>query len=322
MDEYINYGVKLYTRNFDSVNKKLRSKESLGIIENLVMKCLYYSAARNQAPADGMTVYRGTNNFKDIDNFSFISTSTDNEQAKEFSDKSCCLFKIFIGKGEKIIPILKNSYFEEEKEILLPPGSTFTIASVDEKKGVFDMIYNSPENIPDIIMTEKDDFLLKLFRKLSEENIFDIFAKIDDTQTDYIIDLFMKEKLLKRLHLWDRLCVDSQNGDRWKDEKIMRFKNLVENVTLVEKDDLDACSNFPFTEKLTLHNFLPNGIGNLMNLTALLLYEIDIPNLSSNLNLTDLTISECTGVIFDDLSKIIKLKHLYITKCDINNDTR
>ena len=71
----VQYGVKLYTRNFDSINKKLRSGEQLGMIENLVLKCLYSVAEMREAEED-MIVYRGTEDFNSIDNFSFISMTS------------------------------------------------------------------------------------------------------------------------------------------------------------------------------------------------------------------------------------------------------
>lgn len=41
VDNIIKFGVKLYTRNFDSINMKLRTHQNLTVIENIVLKCMY-----------------------------------------------------------------------------------------------------------------------------------------------------------------------------------------------------------------------------------------------------------------------------------------
>ena len=323
MDENIAYGVKLYTRNFDSINKKLRSKESLEMIENLVLKCLYYTAARTHAEHD-LTVYRGTKNFKEIDEVSFISTSLNDELAKTFAGPTCCLFKILVGRGEKIVSLVNNSYFGFEKEILLLPCSTFTLPDVGNK---FEVVYHSPENIPDIVFTDKDNYLLNLIKNLtqssSQKHIFQTFIDIADQDADYVIDLFMKENLISRLHLAGKFVVASKFSEIWKNEKLQRFKNLVRTATLNKGDDgLDVINNFLFVESLNLIQYYPQNIENLMNLTSLSLQELDLQklNLSSNLNLITLKLILCQNVSFEELSKIINLKNLTIEKCRVDND--
>lgn len=112
LTDAIKFGVKLYTRNFDSINRKLRDGESLSVIENIVLKCLFIAYEHVKPVSSDLVVYRGTQNFTDIKNNTFISTSLSRDVAVSFMTNDswekpdCCLFTITIPKNSKCLPIL------------------------------------------------------------------------------------------------------------------------------------------------------------------------------------------------------------------------
>ena len=90
---------------------------------------------------ESIVVYRGLDldNYTDI-NFttnSFISTSLDYETSLDFTGKTCCILKIHVPPGSKILP-LKNIAKDvaHEQEILLDRYSKIFITNINDKKAI------------------------------------------------------------------------------------------------------------------------------------------------------------------------------------------
>lgn len=83
-------------------------------------------------------VYRGIHSSYEINtNFSekgYTSTSLNEKVGKLFAPKQgCCLLKIIIPKGSKVIPLFGYS-MSSESEVLLPRNATFKIISIIHDK--------------------------------------------------------------------------------------------------------------------------------------------------------------------------------------------
>jgi hypothetical protein len=145
-------GYKILNNTLRTNNKKILNKELkdiLNLIDNIFLHCPKLEKS--------IVVYRGLelDDPKDI-NFttnSFISTSSDYETSLNFSGKTCCILKINIPSGSKILPlktIAKDVAHEEE--ILLDRYCKISATYIhDNKKGVtlIDCVY-IPEDSIDI----------------------------------------------------------------------------------------------------------------------------------------------------------------------------
>jgi len=129
--------IKLYTRNYDSINKKLDRPLNMSIIEKAVYSELMYVFNEIPPLKKDITLYRGIDE-KPFFNESIprISSLTyDIGAAVNFTNKKCCLLKIKISKGSKLIPMLADdiTFFVPESECLLPPNGTWKVTRVDTK---------------------------------------------------------------------------------------------------------------------------------------------------------------------------------------------
>lgn len=312
LDTSIKFGVKLYTRNFDSINTKLRNNESLSVIENIVLKCLYIAYAQIIPRTYDLVVYRGTRNFTDIKNNSFISTSSSKKIAKGFmineNNKKfdCCLFTITIPSNTRFVPILDNSYYNES-EILLPPQSTF------EKRSDFNLIYHPPEHIPTCELSGWDIYLLLFFEKVSSfsfviEELESVLVKEYITS---LLSLINTENLLNRFHLCDTFIISLKTVQLWKDiiqnygSEILQLVTFIHLTNHMELEFLDMCPNI---ENLSAESSseIFRYINNLNRLSVVHILPYKEPDISelNNLNLKELTIENHTigGTI--DLKKI------------------
>ena len=140
-------------------------------------------------------VYRGTQSFTDIKNNSFISTTIEEDIARGFmKEHSCCLFTLLIRGGGKFVPILDNSFFGGEGEILLPPNSTFQMEG-----GI--LIYHPPQSYPVIELSNWDKYILRVFSKTTSEE-FGIDQLEDVLVKEYmpsLVTLITSENLIERI---------------------------------------------------------------------------------------------------------------------------
>lgn len=97
-------------------------------------------AFENSPPlAQDVVVYRGIRSSYQIEGEfvekAFTSTSVNLSIALEFNNNSkCCIFKINVPKGKKVLPLVNCSENASELEVLLPKNSSFKITSVVHDK--------------------------------------------------------------------------------------------------------------------------------------------------------------------------------------------
>lgn len=157
-----------YTDNlFENLNFKLRRGEQLNEIQNEIVELI--DGAFEGAPAieDPIIVYRGIYDTENVSTevLSYISTSLDELEAKKFADTSCCLLRITVSSGSKILPLEEISRIPREKEILLPRTGQIIITNQhqDNELKIYDLTYlpdNSleiNEEIPNLVIEERFD---------------------------------------------------------------------------------------------------------------------------------------------------------------------
>lgn len=143
--ETLNYALRTNKKNI--LNKEL--KHNLALIDNIFSKVPRLESS--------IVVYRGLDieDYKDI-NFttnSFISTSLNYESSLNFTNnKNCCLLKIIVPPGSKILPLKTIAKdVSDEEEILLDRYCNITATYVNVNKGMtlIDCVY-TPEDSIDI----------------------------------------------------------------------------------------------------------------------------------------------------------------------------
>jgi hypothetical protein len=107
----------------------------------------------NYAPEfeDTITVYRGVKGEYKPSLISYISTTTtDIDTALSFSGTQCCLLKITIPPGSKILPIYDISDFKQEFEILIDRTGQYIITSIEKPYDypkMYNIVYIPPTSV-------------------------------------------------------------------------------------------------------------------------------------------------------------------------------
>jgi hypothetical protein len=169
-DEYKNV-LKWYTsdngyRNLNYAlrksNKKILNKEfkdNLDLIDNIFLRAPKLEKS--------IVVYRGLNleSHKDI-NFntnSFISTTLDYETSFNFSGTTCCILKINISAGSKILPLKTIAQdVSHEEEILLDRYCKILATYITDKKGL---------TLIDCVYIPEDSIDIESIKDIKESNI-------------------------------------------------------------------------------------------------------------------------------------------------------
>lgn len=138
--EYINV-LKEYTKDkYTSVNKFLRDDLQFFHYKPDDKVINYVDAIdevfRKIPPLkQDVFLWRGvTRNDGMPDNFvdkAYISTTLDKQLAQKFSGYKCCLYKIRVPKGTKVIPVSLTSHHSNNVEVLLPRDGQYTIVNKD-----------------------------------------------------------------------------------------------------------------------------------------------------------------------------------------------
>lgn len=136
--------IQYYTDDgYDKINNYLRygGEKYVQQVYNSVK--LIDNAFKNAPPlTQDVTTFRGIRSSYQIESDfiekAYTSSSVDLSVAMEFNNKSkCCIFKILVPKGTRVLPLVDCSDNASELEVLLPKNSKFKITSV-----VFDASVN------------------------------------------------------------------------------------------------------------------------------------------------------------------------------------
>lgn len=189
--------IKRYTGSFYyKLNKKLRENEELSYKYKTIVNKL--DSTFNACPIikDEITVYRGIQS----DNFipeliSYISTSYDIDEAIKHSGIKCCLLKILIPPGSKILPIENISEYHGEKEILLHRLGKLNITSREYKGRL--LIYNLVYIPINSVEINSNTNIKKVKRELDIETISDKIVSFYDEMQDQLyegnVELFVND---------------------------------------------------------------------------------------------------------------------------------
>lgn len=171
----LNYALR--TNNKNKLNKELA--DNLVLIDNIFL--------HSPKLETSIVVYRGLDieDPKDI-NFttnSFISTSSDYETSLNFINTSCCILKIIVPSGSKILPLKSIAKdVAHEEEILLDRYCKITATSTSVKKGItlIECVYLPEDSIE--INTIEDIKESKI--ELTSDNIVDKLLYIIGDEID------------------------------------------------------------------------------------------------------------------------------------------
>lgn len=114
--------IREYTgTEFEDLNYRLRTKKSLEPDQRTMVKLLDRAFLAAPVLTDTIVVYRGINRDLVSEVLAYISTSGKLNQAIEFTNRNtCCLLRITVTPGTKVLPIKYISESKYENEILLP----------------------------------------------------------------------------------------------------------------------------------------------------------------------------------------------------------
>jgi len=182
MDPKILTSLTHYTRSaYESINDALWNDNVNGYVSKVV-KNIDRAFMDILPTTESITVYRGTGKLN-LNIKSYVSTSIDEMTGLSFvKNKPCCLLRILLPAGSKVLPLWRISASPGELEVLLPRNATFLVTSIntDHKPHIYDLVY-----IPDVSLAVKQEIQFK-----------NLVNELDD---EYWIDLVIKNIDLKKL---------------------------------------------------------------------------------------------------------------------------
>lgn len=129
--------VMQYTGNaYASLNGQLRQNQKLSAKNKKLMDDINKAFALPEVKAkDNLTVYRGITSTQlqhlpiggTFTNKGFVSTSSDAYEASKFAGANGALMEIRVKKGQPALSVKDVSTFPDEKEVLLPAATQFTV---------------------------------------------------------------------------------------------------------------------------------------------------------------------------------------------------
>lgn len=138
------------TKEYKELNKTLREGGFLTALHHSMVRKIDEAFLNAPSLKEPLQVYRGIDDEFVADILSYISTSYSITVAEDFtSETECCLLKILILPGSKVLPLKSLSLAKYEDEILLPREGSFIINYVDSsvKPKTYDLTYIPPGSI-------------------------------------------------------------------------------------------------------------------------------------------------------------------------------
>lgn len=180
---------------YKDFNRKLRNKISLSIVQKKHYENIKHAFDLKQRETEALTLYRGIRlsrptDFKDFGR-GYISTTTNIDEAKSFASDhtQCCVIKITVAPGSKIIDLSRISDFPGEDEILLSNDlGTFKITNTTKEMYGFyilDAVY-----IPNIsVAITNVPKVKKVIQEIPEDvNFTRIVAAFQEDIDDEMVD--------------------------------------------------------------------------------------------------------------------------------------
>jgi arsenate reductase-like glutaredoxin family protein len=130
-----------------------------------------------------LTLYRGIDNERYVDDIAFISTTYDMDVATTYSGDECCIIVLNVPVGAKVLFVESISQNKDDKEVMLNRGGSFSVtrvASVSKKKHIF-VSYVPPDTSSSkdlskaVSQAEKEDDVVSFIASnISKEEIKDL----------------------------------------------------------------------------------------------------------------------------------------------------
>lgn len=213
--------IRSYTQ-FPSLNQNLKEATTLGYFDTKQLaeyeesasillydiRAMDYVLENCEPLKEDLVTYRGIK-LKDIKSFSlqtgaYVSVTTNMYVAKQFS-KGCCVFKIVLPKGSKVMSVKGISQFPEQEEIILPRNTIFKLTDevevVDCEK-VFVLEYIAPSSI-----------------KYDYEKIFDEVKALSKHWDEYNIELLSWDAVQYTAFRRGRIVIDEIKRERVLNDK-------------------------------------------------------------------------------------------------------
>jgi hypothetical protein len=156
---------------------------------------------------EDMYVYRGVT-ISDLNQFStkfgtFVSVTVNLHIAKQFAPKNCCVFKIKIPKGSRLLSVRDLSRYPEQEELMLPRGSIFKP--------------NGDEEVIDCIRVYHCDYIPPSSPKYDYEKLYDAILEIDKTGSFGKLSWDMTP--MTRMRFGKILMIDEPDSDEESNEE-------------------------------------------------------------------------------------------------------
>jgi hypothetical protein len=201
LPEYIIESISWYTGgNFDKLNEKLRKNKELNETEYKNLKNIDIAFESVFETVSPFIVYKGKTSKNVYSDKAFISTSINIEEAKKFAGENCCVLKIIVSPGSKILYIKDISRYKNENEILLDKNGILLATSSYIDNGMIIINCTYVNGSSKVLHDNKDisTSIKSLKNKQDETSIFNILMEMfDESEYEfldikYISDIYSK----------------------------------------------------------------------------------------------------------------------------------
>ena len=178
----IKESIKDYTGSeYEYINQQLRTHRPLTFSQKEIVDNIDKAFVTVPPIEEPTVVYRGIKDKYIPDLHSFISTSFDVDATHKFRGRHCCVLRILLPVGSKILPIKEISDHPDEKEVLIGRFGKLNVTGKEYRDGMeyYDVVYipevkveivdPSLENINELLSVET--WISRLNGILSEEDI-------------------------------------------------------------------------------------------------------------------------------------------------------
>jgi hypothetical protein len=222
--------LRLYTNNefYKKFNAKIRNDSVLNSEQLSVKDFINTAFAKSPPTTNQLILWRGVNSLSVHDivfGKGVLSCSLLRSVATGFSGKDCCLLKIVVPYGCKILPVFTISEFDSELEVLIDSVNIFTYTGVEKDDGKD--VYTFHVTPPGTLVNEKT---LKTVIRESQE-----FDKAEYKRQETKVDDSTLQKIQERLeqYLKEQQEEDEDFFDR--EFEIDQYLERIEGMSETDK---------------------------------------------------------------------------------------
>lgn len=166
----IKASLRWYTTDaYEKFNQKIRKEITLSNTEKMNQKNIDRAFSMVPPLKNSIVVYKGKKSDKMYSDKSYISTSLLYDQTKQFRRVACCVVKITVSPGSKILPLRDTSDAASEEEVLLDRGGTLLVTGSEINHENMKIIYAT--YVPKKSTVIKDEKQLKKAEEKFDHNL-------------------------------------------------------------------------------------------------------------------------------------------------------